>query len=49
VIRLDGHQVLEVRQAPDAQTMEDSMKRAQARVLQLAEAPTVDPNRLVVR
>ena len=49
VIRLDGRPVLEVRQAPGAQTIDDYIKRAQARVLQLAEDPTVDPNRIVVR
>jgi small-conductance mechanosensitive channel len=49
VIHLDGRRVLEVRQAPGAQTIDDYVQRAQARVLQLAEDPAIDPNRFVVR
>jgi small-conductance mechanosensitive channel len=49
VVRLDGRPVLEIRRAPAAQKLENYIKRGEARLLQLAEDPTIDPARLVVR
>jgi len=49
VVRLDGRPVLEIRRAPAAQKLDSYLKRAEARLLQLAEDPTNDPARLVVR
>jgi len=49
VVRLDGRPVLEIRRAPAAQKLDNYLRRAEARLLQLAEDPTIDPARLVVR
>ncbi len=49
VVRLDGRPVLEIRRAPAAQKLDNYLRRAEARLLQLGEDPTIDPARLVVR
>lgn len=49
VVRLDGRPVLEISRAPAAQKLENYLKRGEARLLQIAEDPTIDPARLVVR
>lgn len=49
VVRLDGRPVLEIRRAPAAQKLDNYLRRGEERLLQLAEDPTIDPSRLVVR
>ena len=49
LIRLDGQRVLEIRLAPGAQTIYDYTRRAEARLLELAEDPATDPARFAVR
>ncbi|MGB5135761.1 MAG: mechanosensitive ion channel domain-containing protein [Prochlorococcaceae cyanobacterium] len=48
-ISLDGQKVLEIRRAPGAQKLDAYLRRAQPRLLQLAEDRTVAPSQIVVR
>lgn len=48
-IGLDGRRYLEIRRAPAAQHLDDYVRRANARLLELAQDLTFQPNQLVVQ
>jgi small-conductance mechanosensitive channel len=48
-IGLDGRRDLEIRRAPAAQKLDDYVRRANARLLELAQDHTVQPHQLVVQ
>ncbi len=48
-ISLDGRRYLEIRRTPAAQKLDDYVRRADARLLELAQDHTVQPDQLVVQ
>jgi small-conductance mechanosensitive channel len=48
-IGLDGRRYLEIRRAPAAQRLDDYVRRANARLVELAQDHTVQPHQLVVQ
>jgi small-conductance mechanosensitive channel len=48
-VTLEGRKVLEIRRAPGAQKLDEYVRRAEARLLELAEDRTVEPSQFVVR